>query len=233
MGKLLWTPSPERIQGSNIYRFMGHLNKKFGLSLADYPALYQWSIGHLSDFWASVWEFVEIRASTPYEYVVDDPQKMPGAKWFSGAKLNFAENLLRYRDDKTAIVFQGEDLGTVRLTYGELYDEVSRLARALRDFGVGAGDRVVGFMPNVPQTTVAMLAATSMGAIFSSCSPDFGISGVLDRFGQIKPKVLFAADGYFYKGKTISSLPWSRELSRRCPAWKKLWSSPARNPVPI
>ncbi|MFP3927259.1 MAG: acetoacetate--CoA ligase, partial [Desulfobacteraceae bacterium] len=132
--------------------------------------------------------------------------KMPGAKWFPGARLNFAENLLRFRDDQTALVFKGEGQGIRRMTYRELYDEAARTARSLRDLGVEPGDRVVGFMPNMPETIIAMLAATSMGATWSSCSPDFGIKGVLDRFGQIRPRVLFTADGYHFKGKTFDSL---------------------------
>ncbi len=205
-----------------MFRFMGHLNKKFGLSLTDYPALYQWSIGHLSDFWASLWDFVEIKASAPYTNVIDDPRKMPGAKWFTGARLNFAENLMRFRDDKSAIVFKGEGLEPVRFTYAELYHEVARLARALKDLGVVAGDRVVGFMPNMPQTTIGMLAATSMGAVWSGCSPDFGIRGVLDRFGQIRPKVLFTANGYFYKGQAIDSLTRIAEIIKELPSVEKV-----------
>jgi acetoacetyl-CoA synthetase len=138
--------------------------------------------------------------------VVDHVDKMPGAKWFSGARLNFAENLLRYKDNHTALIFKGEDRVEKRMTYAELYDEVASVARSLNQAGVRTGDRVVGFMPNMPETIIAMLAATSMGATWSSCSPDFGIKGVLDRFGQIKPKVLFTADGYFFKGKQLDSL---------------------------
>lgn len=222
MARLLWTPSPERIKGSNMFRFMDLLNKQFGLSLTSYPALYQWSIDHIPDFWASLWDFAEIKASAPYTTVIDDPQKMPGAKWFPGTRLNFAENLMRYRDEKAAIVFKGEGLDTVRLTYAELYDEVARLARTLKNIGVVAGDHVVGFMPNMPQTTVAMLAATSMGAVWSSCSPDFGIKGVLDRFGQIKPKILFTANGYFYKGKTIDSLTRIADIIKELPSLEKV-----------
>jgi len=206
MAKLLWTPSRERIEATNMFRFMQYLNVRFGLSLTDYPEMYQWSIENIPEFWAAWWEFADIKASAPYTDVIDDPGKMPGAKWFSGAQLNFAENLLRYRDEKTAIVFKGEGQDTIRMTYAELYDEVARLAKALKGLGVTAGDRVVGFMPNMPRTTVAMLAATSMGAIWSSCSPDFGIKGVLDRFGQIQPKVLFTANGYYFKGREIDSV---------------------------
>ena len=203
---LLWTPSKERIEQTNMFRFMGEINKRFGKDFQSYPELHQWSVENIADFWATLWDFVGIKASTPYSRVVDDPAKMPGAKWFEGAKLNFAENLLKYRDDRPALVFQGEGADPVRITYANLYDQVARLARALRDMGVTTGDRVVGFMPNMPQTVIAMLAATSIGAVWSSCSPDFGIKGVLDRFGQIKPKVLFTANGYRFKGKDLDSL---------------------------
>jgi acetoacetyl-CoA synthetase len=206
MAKLLWTPSRERIESTNMFRFMNFLNDRFGLSLSDYPGMFQWSVENIPDFWAAWWEFADIKASEPCTEIVDDPGKMPGAKWFKGARLNFAENLLRYRDDMTAIVFKGEGQETVRITYGELHDEVARLVKSLENLGVTAGDRVVGFMPNMPQTIVAMLAAASIGAIWSSCSPDFGIKGVLDRFGQIEPKVLFTANGYFFKGRKIDSI---------------------------
>lgn len=206
MSRLLWKPTEEQILNSNMYRFMQTVNKKYGMALADYDALYQWSIDHIPEFWETMWAFADIKASESWDQVVDDLTKMPGAQWFSGAKLNFAENLLRYRDHQNALVFKGEGKDVRRLTYAELYDAVARLSHSLRDAGVVSGDRVVGFMPNMPETIIAMLAATSIGATWSSCSPDFGIKGVLDRFGQIRPKVLFAANGYFFKGKEIDSL---------------------------
>ena len=206
MGKLLWSPSEERVKNSNMYRFMTRINQTYGQNFTDYAALHQWSVDNISQLWEQLWDFVDIRHSAPYEEVIDDAAKMPGAKWFSGARLNFAENLLRYRDDRTALVFRGEDKVLRRLTYAHLYDEVARVARSLREMGIEAGDRVVGFMPNMPETIIAMLAATSIGATWSSCSPDFGIKGVLDRFGQIQPKVIFTADGYYFKGKALDSL---------------------------
>ena len=195
MGKLLWKPSEERAKNSNMYRFMRHAGEKFGKEFTDYDALYRWSIDNLEDFWRTFWEFSEIRAEGAIEKVIDDPNKMMGVKWFTGTRLNFAENLLRYRDDRTALIFRQEGRPSTRMTYRELYDEVARVARSLREVGVQPGDRVVGYMPNMPHTVVAMLAATSIGATWSSCSPDFGIKGVLDRFGQIKPKVLLT-QGY-------------------------------------
>ncbi|MGD8958999.1 MAG: acetoacetate--CoA ligase [Desulfobacteraceae bacterium] len=232
MDKLLWQPSQERILKTNMYRFIQFVNARHGKSFSDYPQLYQWSVDNIADFWAAMWDFADIRASRPYTEVIDDVAKMPGAKWFSDARLNFAENLLRYRDDRVALVFKGEDQEAVRLTYAQLYDEVARVAKALRAMGVSAGDRVVGFMPNMPQTTIAMLAATSIGAMWSSCSPDFGIKGVLDRFGQIKPKVIFTANGYSFKGKKIDSLARIADILKNLPSIEKVVVVPYTNPAP-
>jgi acetoacetyl-CoA synthetase len=222
MAKLLWKPSEERIKSTNLFRFMNIINEKYNQNFSEYEPLYQWSIENIPDFWANVWEFAKIKSSMPYDQVVDDVRKMPGAKWFSGARLNFAENLLRYRDDQTALIFKGEDRVDKRMTYSELYDEVASVARSLMLAGVQTGDRVVGFMPNMPETIVAMLAAASMGATWSSCSPDFGIKGVLDRFGQIKPKVLFTADGYFFKGKRLDSLERISSILKELPSIEKV-----------
>ncbi|SHI98592.1 acetoacetyl-CoA synthetase [Desulfatibacillum alkenivorans DSM 16219] len=222
MSKLLWTPSRERIEQTNMFRFMGEINQRFGKNFQTYPELHQWSVDNIADFWAVLWDFVGVKASTPYIQVIDDPTKMPGAKWFEGAKLNFAENMLKYRDDRLAIVFQGEGAEPVRISYAQLYDQVARLAKSLRDMGVTTGDRVAGFMPNMPQTVMAMLAAASIGAIWSSCSPDFGIKGVLDRFGQIKPKVLFTANGYRFKGKDLDSLEKISGVVNQLPSLEKL-----------
>jgi acetoacetyl-CoA synthetase len=202
----LWKPSEARIENANISGFIKHINQKYSMNIDGYHPLYQWSIDNREDFWGSVWEFGNVIASKPYEKVLEDAPAMMGSKWFVGSRLNFAENLLRYRDDHVAMVFQGEGQEKVRMTYAQLYDEVARLAKALRDAGVVTGDRIAGYVPNMMHTVVAMLAATSIGAVWSSCSPDFGIKGVLDRFGQIKPKILFTADGYFYNGKTHDSL---------------------------
>ena len=222
MAKLLWQPSEEKIKGTNMYRFMTFINEKYNQNFAEYTPLYQWSIEKIPDFWASMWEFAEIKASKAYAQVVDDITKMPGARWFPGARLNFAENLLRYRDDHVALIFKGESRDSIKITYSELYDEVARVAKSLKETGVKAGDRVAGFMPNMPETIIAMLAATSLGATWSSCSPDFGIKGVLDRFGQIKPKVLFTANGYFFKGKSLDSLTRAADILKEIPAIEKL-----------
>jgi acetoacetyl-CoA synthetase len=217
LGKLLWSPSRDQIESTNMWRFMQFVNEKYHQNFNDYASLYQWSIDKIKDFWSGIWEFVEIKASEAYCEVINDVHKMPGAQWFSGARLNFAENLLRYRDDKCALLFLGEDHIVRRMTYAELYDEVARTAISLKYLGIRSGDRVAGFMPNMPETIIAMLAATSMGAVWSSCSPDFGIKGVLDRFGQIKPKVLFTADGYWFKGKRLDSLERISHILNKMP----------------
>jgi len=230
MGRLLWQPTQERIKATNMHRFMHMVNERFGESFDDYAALYQWSIDNISNFWATMWDFGGILASKPYQEVVDDLSKMPGAKWFSGARLNFAENLLRYRDDHVALIFKGEVQPVVRLTYAELYDEVARLAQALKAAGMQVGDRVVGFMPNMPQSIMAMLATASLGATWSSCSPDFGIKGVLDRFGQIRPKVLFTANGYSFKDKHIDSLQRIADVLKNLPSIEKVVVVPYTDP---
>ncbi|MBW2369350.1 MAG: acetoacetate--CoA ligase, partial [Deltaproteobacteria bacterium] len=232
MAKMLWKPSDEKIQQTNMFCFMTQINEKLGLNLSNYEQLHQWSIDNIPAFWEAMWAFAQIKASADYTQVVDDVAKMPGAKWFTGARLNFAENLLRYRDDRTAIVFKGESAPARRMSYSQLYEAVARTAGSLKEAGVSPGDRVVGFMPNMPETIVAMLAATSMGAVWSSCSPDFGIKGVLDRFGQIKPKVLFTADGYYFKGKKIDSLGRIVDILKALPSIEKVVVVPytERNP---
>ena len=222
MSKLLWEPSETRIKQSNMYRFMDVVNQKYNQDFKEYGDLYEWSVENIADFWATLWAFADVIASKPYDQVIDDVSKMPGARWFSGARLNFAENLLRYRDDRPALIFKGEARDSIKITYAELYDDVARLARSLRQAGVQTGDRVVGFMPNMPATTIAMLAAASIGATWSSCSPDFGIKGVLDRFGQIKPKVLFTANGYLFKGKNIDSLERIADILKQLPSIEKV-----------
>jgi acetoacetyl-CoA synthetase len=222
MAKCLWTPSQQRIENSNMYRFMQFVNQRVGSNFSDYAGLYQWSIDHIPEFWDAWWQYAGIQASRPYEEVIDDATKMPGAKWFSGARLNFAENLLRFRDDRTALVFRGEDQVRRQLSYAELYDQVAGLALALKKAGIRTGDRVAGFMPNMPEAIIAMLATTSLGGTWSSCSPDFGIKGVLDRFGQIKPKILITADGYFFKGKKLDCLERIASILQQLPSVEKL-----------
>ncbi len=206
MHSIMWQPTEKQINNSQMMDYMQFVNQKFELSLKNYSQLYDWSIEKTEDFWSSFWEHSQIIHHSPYTQVVDDLFKMPGAKWFEGATLNFAENLLHHRDDKIAINFYGENGKQSLLTYTELYDQVSRLAYSMREMGIMKNDCMAGFMPNLPETVIAMLATASIGAIWSSCSPDFGIKGVLDRFQQIEPKLIFTADGYQYNGKQIDCL---------------------------
>jgi acetoacetyl-CoA synthetase len=218
MKEPIWIPSEERVQASNMFQFMAYVNDRHGTRFGCYRDLYQWSVTDIPAFWAALWEFSGVIASRGFDEVVDDPTRMPGARWFGGARLNFAENLLRFRDDRTAIIFQGEGGKSERLSYAELYSRVARLAQALKNSGVVAGDRVAGFLPNLPETVIAMLASVSIGAVWSSCSPDFGIQGVLERFGQIEPKILFAADGYLYGGKRFDTLEKLSGIVARIPS---------------
>lgn len=222
MGRLLWEPSEQRVKSSNMYKFLDYVNKKYNKSFQDYSELWEWSVNDIGDFWASIWDFVKIVYSKGYDEVIDNPNKMPGARWFEGAKINFAENLLRFRDDNNAIISFSEHREKRTLTYNELYKEVARVAKALKRLDIKPGDRVVGYMPNIPETIIAMLAAASLGATWSSCSPDFGIKGVLDRFGQIKPRVLFTADGYSYKGRQIPSIPRVVEVLKQIDSVEKV-----------
>ena len=206
MSSPLWTPSPARVRDANITRFLDYVRREFDPHVTSQAALYRWSVDHPEKFWPQVWAFCGVKASVSWDQVLAQGDKMPGAQWFTGSRLNFAENLLRYRDERMALVFRSENGTRVALTYKQLYRQVAGLADALRRSGVGPGDRVAGFMPNRPEAVIGMLAATSLGAVWSSCSPDFGINGVLDRFGQIAPKVLITSDGYFYAHKSIDSL---------------------------
>jgi acetoacetyl-CoA synthetase len=206
MKEPLWKPSADRIKNANMTRFMAFVNKRYNKQYTTYFELYDWSVANITDLWAAVWDFLEIKASKKYEKVVDDLTKFPGAQWFVGAELNFAENLLRYRDEKTAFVFKCETKPSVSISYKELYNTVSRLAGVLRTEGVTPEDRVVAYMPNMAETAVAMLAATSVGATWASCGSELGVQAVIDRFSQIAPKVLFAVDGYLYKNKPFHML---------------------------
>ena len=185
-----------------MQKFLEQVNPNF----KDYWELYEWSVRDIAGFWARLWDFVGIRHSKPYDQVVDDASRMPGAKWFSGARLNFAENLLRFRGEKIAIIAKTEDQSTRYLSYDDLYSAVSQLHQALSQNGIGPHDRVVGYLPNIPEAVYAMLASTSLGGIWSSCSPDFGIQAALDRFGQIEPRILFMSDCFYTKSKTTSIL---------------------------
>lgn len=222
MAKLLWKPSAEYKRNTNMMKFTEFVNKRHGKNFRDYDGLYQWSIEDIPDFWVAMWDFADIKASKRWNRVVDDATKMPGAKWFSGAKLNYAENLLRHRDNRIAIISKKETLPSVKMTYAELYDAVARLAKSLREIGVVPGDRVVAYSPNIMETAIAMLAATSIGAIWASAATDTGLDAALDRFGQIGPKVLFTSDEYFYKGKTFNTMANLERIVKGVPSIEKV-----------
>ncbi|CAB0149778.1 Acetyl-coenzyme A synthetase [Pseudidiomarina piscicola] len=200
--KMMWQPSAATIADARITDFRQRVNQEFGLGLTDYSELHQWSIEQSADFWRYLWDYCEV-IGTPGETTVNGADQMPGAQWFPAAQLNFAENLLRFNDERIAIVFRGEDGSRQALSYRELHRQVAAVAYQLKQRGVSKGDRVAAMMPNCSETIIAMLATTSLGAIWSSCSPDFGVQGVLDRFGQIEPKVFITVDGYFYNGKCL------------------------------
>ncbi len=207
----IWSPSQNLIDTCYLTNFMQHVSKQHGVTFDDYAAFWQWSIDEMETFWSDFWEFADIRAQTKGKRVLvdgTDRADMPmfKARFFPDAHLNFAENLLRCRDDRQAIFFRAEDKVERQLSYKELYQAVAKLAEAMKAMGIEKGDRVAGFVPNMPETVIAMLATTALGAIWTSCSPDFGALGVIDRFGQSQPKLLFTADGYYYNGKTVDSL---------------------------
>ncbi|MFV2056837.1 MAG: acetoacetate--CoA ligase [Thiohalomonadales bacterium] len=206
MPTIHYKPNTEQVEQSAMWRFMRYVNNRYRLSITDYPALHAWSINSKAEFWSALAEFSELRFSVPWHSVLDENNSFLGYEWFCGSRLNFAENLLRHTSrlaDKPALVFWGEDTQRRSVSYTELFAQVAKLSQALRNLGVVPGDRIAAYMPNMPETVIAMLACTSLGAIWSSCSPDFGLHAVLDRFGQIRPKILFACDGYFFKGKAI------------------------------
>ena len=203
MNRILWEPTKESIESSEMMKFIHFINSKESTSLSSYEELYNWSISYADKFWGHFSDFSEIIYQQPHSEIVDDIKKMPGAVWFKDAQLNFAENLLRYRDSKNAIITIDENNDPKYISYKKLYIQVGKLANTLKNLGIQKNDRIVAFMPNIAEAVIAMLATSSIGAIWSSCSPDFGVDGVLDRFKQIKPKLLFFANGYQYNGKTI------------------------------
>ncbi|HID73923.1 MAG TPA: hypothetical protein EYP43_02600, partial [Thermoplasmata archaeon] len=244
----LWTPSEERVRHANITRYRRWLRDERGLDLPGYRGMWEWSVDDRAAFWRSIWEFFGVLRSREPEMILENGEDMMASRWFIGARLNFAENLLRYAlgrpvphgltaegppdgseppvtfdpASREALVFTAEPGWRCSVAYADLLDRVSRCAAALRAMGIRRGDRVAGFMPNMIETVVAMLAATSIGAIWSSCSPDFGVRGVVDRFGQIEPRVLFTADGYFYNGRRFDSLDRAREVLKHLPTIEKV-----------
>ena len=226
----LWEPSADRIARARLTAFIHQVNATFGLEVGDYESLHRFSIERPADFWREVWTFCGVRGAMG-ERVVADLDRMPGAQFFPDARLNFAENVLRRRDNAPALIFNGEGRRRT-VSHPELYSAVARFAAALRSAGIRAGDRVAGYLPNLPETIVASLGAASVGAVWSSCSPDFGVQGVLDRFGQIEPRVLVAADGYFYAGKRHSLMTRVEEVARALPSVEQTVLVPYAEPAP-
>ena len=217
----LWAPSAERIASANMTAFREAANTRWQLAMGDYDTLHAWSVEAPEQFWRSMWEFGKVVGESG-DVVLENGDRMPGARWFPNARLSFAQNLLRRRDDGDALVFWGEDKVQQRFSWGELYREVAHFAAALRELGVAPGDRVAAYMPNMPQTIITMLAASSIGAIFTSASPDFGVQGVLDRFGQTEPKVLVTVDGYYYNGKHVDCRDKVAEVAAALPSLKRV-----------
>jgi len=225
MTQALWSPTSRRVQDANITRFMRLIRQERDPTVVDYQSLHRFSIESSKAFWRAIWEFGGVVGSVG-DRTVEDIERMPGAQWFPDARLNFAENMLRYRDDRQALVFTSETGVSSGLTYQQLYRQVAGVAASLRKLGIQPGDRVAGYMPNLPETIIAMLAATSIGAIWSSCSPDFGINSVVDRLGQIKPKVLFCAAAYTYNGKQHDCLAKVGEIQKQIPSIQKIVVTP-------
>ena len=217
----LWTPDPARATATRMAAFTAYARQISGRALASYADLHAWSIDTSEQFWPAVWDFCGVRGERG-ERVLIDPQRMPGAHWFPDARLNFAENLLRDCGNPEALVFWGEDRVKRRLSRVELRRQVAQFAAALKETGIGAGDRVAAYLPNLPETIVAMLATASIGAVFTSASPDFGVQGVLDRFGQTEPKALIACDGYWYNGKAVDLQSKLAELMPQLPSVQRL-----------
>ncbi len=220
--KPLWLPSEARLRAANLTAFRAALEKRWAVTLPDFDVLHRFSVEQMKSFWISIWEFTGVVGDRRTDSVIIDADKMPGARFFPDAELNFAENLLRSSGPSPAIIFRGEDRVRRVVSWDELHDQVSRLSQYLRALGIERGDRCAGFVPNMPEAVVAMLACASIGAVWTSCSPDFGVQGVLDRFGQVEPRVLFAADGYFYNGKAHDSLARVAECIGKLPSVERV-----------
>ncbi|MEX2430444.1 MAG: AMP-binding protein, partial [Dehalococcoidia bacterium] len=228
-GTLLWEPSQELKDQSNLSRYLDWLAGKRGLSFGSYDELWRWSVSDIDGFWASVWDYFQVQAHRPYEHVLlpsSAGNRLQGARWFSGARLNYAEHCLRRRDRHPAIIFRHESGERSTLTYADLWERVGEVAAGLRRLGVGPGDSVVAFMPNIPETVIAALATASVGAVWSSCPPEFGTRSVIDRFHQLAPKVLLAVDGYTYNGKAFQSLAAVAEIEAGLPTLERTFVLP-------
>jgi len=228
----LWQPRDDAKAASEMTRFLSYVNQYYGLLLRDYFDLHRWSVTYPEKFWQAIWAFMDVMASHDAQTIYVPGARMQETQWFVEARLNFAENLLRYRDEKPALIFRSELGSTQIISYSQLYQQVSALANWLRQAGVAAGDRVVGWLPNRPATVIAMLAGASLGAIWSACSADFGLQGLLDRFSQIEPKILFAMDAYSYSGKVMARLEDLRALQRQLPSLQHTVIVPLTDSLP-
>lgn len=229
-GATLWEPSEEQVRNSQLFHYMQWLEKQKGLSFHEYNELWKWSVENIEDFWGGLWEYFEIKSSQPFTAVLEK-RDMPGAKWFPGARLNYSEHVFqKYAGDKTAIMFKSESIPLQRITWKELREKTASVAVSLRNYGVKPGDRVVGYMPNIPETIITFLACASIGAVWSSCSPDFGATSVIARFKQIEPTILFAVDGYQYNGKPYDKLSVVKDLQDALSTVRKTVIVPYLNP---
>jgi acetoacetyl-CoA synthetase len=215
-GTLLWEPTEDSTATTGIARYLGWLRTEKHREFADYASLWEWSVSDLEGFWGSLWEYFGVIAHAPYEAVLGS-RAMPGATWFPGATLNYAEHALRRRDDRPAVIAASEVGEVTQMTFAELHDQVAAVATGLRRRGVGRGDRVAALLPNIPETLVAFLATASLGAVWSSCAPEFGVGSVVHRFSQIEPKVLIACDGYLFAGRRHDRLPRLTEIVAQLP----------------
>lgn len=222
MNRLLWKPSDSFKRQSNLYQYMQWLDDNKNLSFSDYHDLWKWSVENVVPFWQSVWDYFQVESEGKYEEVLNTLQ-MPGAKWFEGSKVNYAKEIFKRKNpNQPAIIFRNEEIDYVEISWEELEGQVASMASYLRSIGVNKGDRVAAFMPNIPEATIAFLSACSLGAVWSSCSPDFGTSSVVDRFRQIEPKVLFVVDGYRYGGKSFDKKQVVKELVEQLPTLEKV-----------
>jgi len=222
VSEILWTPLAKNASRTNIALLQRAIEEHFEVSFKDYAAFHTWTVDHVTDFWAFIWEACDV-VGMRGEEILSFPNLMPGARWFPDTQINYAENVLHSRPDDTEVmVFRAEDGSGRRLSYSDLCSQVSRVAAALSANGIRKGDRVAAYLPNIPETVIIMLGAASLGAVFSSASPDFGVKGLLDRFGQIQPKILFATDGYYYNGKSHDCLPKVLEVRKHLPGLQKV-----------
>ena len=229
LNPILWSPSDQKIKSSQMFQFIQKVNDRYNLNLDSFSELYNWSIENKSDFWSFIWDFFEVIGSKGAEPYIDPVNKMPGSKFFPTGKVNYAENMLSGNVMGPAIIFKSEDKITKEVSWKDLKSQVASIANFLKREGVVKGDRVAAYMPNMPETIVMMLAASSIGAIFSSASPDFGVDGVLDRFGQIEPKILLTTDGYWYNGKAVNITNKVVEVVKALPSLKRVVISPLLN----